>query len=292
MGPCDAAAEDGEKWMGLTLVDRGTYATVYRCSTTPPMVVKSQKATMHAREMAILRHLHRRRDSCGLADYLPALYASSSDCIVMESCPSNLFDARVANALRDPRDVATQCVGAVAYLHSMRVVHRDIKLENFVLTAAQRVKVIDFGFSHILPASEVAPTQAQGVCGSISYLAPECFHTPASVPCLYSVDVWALGVVVFAVLVGRLLLDEATLRGMKKTREEVLRLMDHADVVARVVSADMRDAVGRLLQPSTPRCGAGDVFFRLRHGAQRDASLAEPRVEMPRVSTTTACRCA
>lgn len=78
----------------------------------------------------------------------------------------------------------------------MQVVHRDIKLENILLDSNRSMKLIDFGL-----AAFYAPGKKLRVhCGSPSYAAPEIVARK-----MYEgppVDVWSLGVVLFAMLAG------------------------------------------------------------------------------------------
>jgi 5'-AMP-activated protein kinase catalytic alpha subunit len=78
----------------------------------------------------------------------------------------------------------------------LQVVHRDIKLENILLDAQNGMKIIDFG----LAAFYATGKKLRVHCGSPSYAAPEIvarkqYEGPP-------VDVWSLGVVLFAMMAG------------------------------------------------------------------------------------------
>lgn len=95
-------------------------------------------------------------------------------------------------ALRIFKDI----VIAIEYCHSMNVVHRDIKLDNILIDLRGNVKIIDFGFSAIEKSNQLLDTH----CGTLSYMAPEVirkrdYHGPPA-------DIWALGVVLYAMLFG------------------------------------------------------------------------------------------
>ena len=112
-----------------------------------------------------------------------------------------------------------EMVSAVGYLHEQGVVHRDLKLENVLLTSADSCKLCDFGLAHAyeLGASgEVVRAALEEVCGSKSYCAPEVLAGLG-----YdggAADMWSLGICFFAMLVGFFPLDEAVAKDWRYAR--------------------------------------------------------------------------
>lgn len=82
--------------------------------------------------------------------------------------------------------VFVQCLRAVAHMHSKGVLHRDLKLENVLLTRGLEVKICDFGWA--IEAQH--PSRRKSECGTVEYMAPEVFDPS---PHSAKVDVWALG---------------------------------------------------------------------------------------------------
>ncbi len=85
-----------------------------------------------------------------------------------------------------------QIVRAVHYCHSRNVIHRDIKLEN-ILLSDQVVKVADFGLADFVVGKSMV-TDA----GTVAYLAPEVFANQSSSSDPFKLDIWALGVLLYA----------------------------------------------------------------------------------------------
>lgn len=101
---------------------------------------------------------------------------------------------------REARRFFTQIIAGVEYCHRRQIIHRDLKPENLLLTAREKtIKIIDFG---LCQTTESYNTLLKTPCGSPSYAAPEMLagRTYYGAP----VDVWSLGVILFALLTGTL----------------------------------------------------------------------------------------
>lgn len=112
-------------------------------------------------------------------------------------------EERVCLTDDDARLVFLQVVHAISYAHNQHICHRDLKLENILLKGPSLdvVKIGDFGLSDFYRPGATTKTEV----GTLPFLAPEVFRgTSNSGPPL---DVWALGVVLFTMLNGRLPFD-------------------------------------------------------------------------------------
>mmetsp|Transcript_9485 Transcript_9485/g.19063 ORF Transcript_9485/g.19063 Transcript_9485/m.19063 type:complete len:1156 (+) Transcript_9485:260-3727(+) len=85
-------------------------------------------------------------------------------------------------------------VEALSHLHSRSIVHRDLKPENILINAAGYVVLADFGFA------KVVLDKTYTTCGSPEYMSPEMLLGKGH---NWSVDHWALGVVLYEMLVGQ-----------------------------------------------------------------------------------------
>ncbi|CAB4255236.1 similar to Saccharomyces cerevisiae YDR507C GIN4 Protein kinase involved in bud growth and assembly of the septin ring, proposed to have kinase-dependent and kinase-independent activities [Maudiozyma barnettii] len=95
-----------------------------------------------------------------------------------------------------------QIIIGISYCHALGIVHRDLKPENLLLDHKYNIKIADFGMAALETEDKLLETS----CGSPHYAAPEIvsgipYHGFAS-------DIWSCGVILFALLTGRLPFDE------------------------------------------------------------------------------------
>jgi len=93
--------------------------------------------------------------------------------------------------------IFVQILEGVKYLHSIGIVHRDLKLENILFNDIEntKVKLTDFGLSKSIALSPTAFMRTQ--CGTPTYVAPEVVE---GVGYTQAVDLWSLGVILYLLL--------------------------------------------------------------------------------------------
>ncbi|QPG74678.1 Serine/threonine-protein kinase ark1 [Brettanomyces nanus] len=89
-----------------------------------------------------------------------------------------------------------QVASALSYLHKKHIIHRDLKPENILMHFHNQVKLSDFGWSVYAPQDRRRTT----MCGTLDYLPPEMVEAKSHNE---KVDVWALGVLMYELLVGK-----------------------------------------------------------------------------------------
>ncbi|KKF92572.1 Serine/threonine-protein kinase oca2 [Ceratocystis platani] len=98
--------------------------------------------------------------------------------VVMEYAPFDLFAIVMTGKMTRPEVSCCflQILNGVTYLHSMGLAHRDLKLDNVVVSANGIMKIIDFGSAHVFSYPfEEGIIKAKGIVGSDPYLAPEVY---------------------------------------------------------------------------------------------------------------------
>eukprot|EP00930_Biecheleria_cincta_P021471 TRINITY_DN1590_c0_g1_i1.p1 TRINITY_DN1590_c0_g1~~TRINITY_DN1590_c0_g1_i1.p1 ORF type:complete len:949 (-),score=129.50 TRINITY_DN1590_c0_g1_i1:137-2983(-) len=121
------------------------------------------------------------------------------------------------------------CQG-IRYLHDRHIVHRDVKLENLLLDEQGVVKIIDFGFSTIVPPGK----KLKIFCGTPSYMAPEIVARKEYAG--FCADIWAMGVLLYALLNGSFPFRGQNDRDLyRKITRGVFHIPEHVSDGARAV---------------------------------------------------------
>jgi serine/threonine protein kinase len=147
---------------------------------------------------------------CITHELLPAT-PSRGPCIVQELLDGETLEQRLSRegrlSLGACARVLVPVANALAAAHARGVVHRDVKPANIFLADA-RVMVLDFGIAKSLSVNDTAKLTRTGqLLGTPAFMAPEQLVAERDVDA--RADVWALGVVLFRALTGRLPLEGA-----------------------------------------------------------------------------------
>lgn len=122
--------------------------------------------------------------------------------MILELCPNGTLMEMLKRraSFTDPeiRLYGLQLLGATKYMHSRRVIHRDLKLGNLFLDEDMNLRVGDFGLAALLIDDD---DRKKTICGTPNYIAPEVLYGAANGHS-YEVDVWSIGVILYAMTVG------------------------------------------------------------------------------------------
>jgi len=208
--------------------------------------------------------------------------------IVMELCRGGELYERVAAKARktggggyaepSAKGLFRQMLSAVNYLHAIRIVHRDIKTENFLLldregTADEEiVKLCDFGTA--VQLSETMPRSMERT-GTLSYTAPEVYANKGAA---LVADCWSLGVVLYVVLVGASPFRTSSTDSREETMQRIqLGAYDKRRPAWTNLSAEAKGLVQRLLDTcESTRLPSAEA---LRHAWVTKLSLDNARPE-------------
>lgn len=126
---------------------------------------------------------------------------------------SIVFESNNTLSTSEIKNIYKQCISAVDHLHINNFVHRDIKLENFVIKSEQNnnsktVKLTDFGFSRKFDKDDTdCLISLKERCGSDEYFPPEFIVPIHESYNSKKADIWAMGIILFALVYGSLPFD-------------------------------------------------------------------------------------
>lgn len=191
------------------------------------------------------------------------------------------------------RSFAEQMLSALAYCHSMGIVHRDVKPENFLLegivekdASLATLKLADFGIAtHIRCAESHSEGQ---VNGSVPYMAPELFtkrwsslvrDSQGDRHLLAASDLWSCGIVIYVMLSGDLPY------GSDEYRIASGEPPDFSKEVWQNVSPEAIDLIRKLLQPEVEERWTASQA--VRHEWFTNLKITRPSPESQGRSVTT-----
>ncbi|KAJ1975998.1 Serine/threonine-protein kinase [Dimargaris verticillata] len=103
------------------------------------------------------------------------------------------------------RKFARQILSALDYCHRNSIVHRDLKIENILISSSATIKIIDFGLSNLYSLRSRLST----FCGSLYFAAPELLSAKAYVG--PEVDIWSFGIVLYVLVCGKVPFDDQSM---------------------------------------------------------------------------------
>ncbi|OJD27064.1 CAMK/CAMKL/KIN1 protein kinase [Blastomyces percursus] len=106
---------------------------------------------------------------------------------------------------KQARKFARQIASALDYCHRNSIVHRDLKIENILISKTGDIKIIDFGLSNLFSPK----CQLKTFCGSLYFAAPELLQARQYIG--PEVDVWSFGIVLYVLVCGKVPFDDQSM---------------------------------------------------------------------------------
>ncbi|PVH83196.1 serine/threonine protein kinase-like protein Kin1 [Cadophora sp. DSE1049] len=106
---------------------------------------------------------------------------------------------------KQARKFSRQIASALDYCHRNSIVHRDLKIENILISKTGDIKIIDFGLSNLFAPRGHLKT----FCGSLYFAAPELLQAKAYTG--PEVDVWSFGIVLYVLVCGKVPFDDQSM---------------------------------------------------------------------------------
>ncbi|KAF5020070.1 hypothetical protein F66182_7912 [Fusarium sp. NRRL 66182] len=191
------------------LIGKGSFGKVYLAShkLTNGSKVVLKSANKGDSNLAREIHHHRQFIHPHIARLYEVIVTENMVWMVLEYCSGDeLYNHLLEHGplpVHKVQKIFTQLVGAVCYVHNHSCVHRDLKLENILFDKHENVKLVDFGFTR---EYEGRTNHLQTFCGTICYSAPEMLKGEKYAG--EKVDVWSLGIILYALLCGELPFDD------------------------------------------------------------------------------------
>lgn len=173
---------------------------IYAAKTVAKISIKSEKTR---KKLLSEIQIHKSMKHINIVQFIDCFEDDTNVYILLEMCPNGslmeLLKSRRLVSEPEVRFFMTQICGAVKYMHSRRVIHRDLKLGNIFFDKDYNLKIGDFGLAAVLANDR---ERKYTVCGTPNYIAPEVLlgkHSGHS----FEVDIWSIGVMIYALLVGK-----------------------------------------------------------------------------------------
>ncbi|CAF2216154.1 unnamed protein product [Brassica rapa] len=196
-----------EDYHVIELVGEGSFGRVYKGrrkytgqTVAMKFIMKQGKSDkdIHSlrQEIEILRKLKHEN----IIEMLDSFENAREFCVVTEFAQGELFEVLEDDKCLPEEQVqaiAKQLVKALHYLHSNRIIHRDMKPQNILIGPGSVVKLCDFGFARAMSANTVV---LRSIKGTPLYMAPELVREQ---PYNHTADLWSLGVILYELYVGQ-----------------------------------------------------------------------------------------
>ncbi|OMJ86381.1 hypothetical protein SteCoe_12107 [Stentor coeruleus] len=230
---------------------KGGFARVYELTnnetkiTTAAKVIQKSSLTKGRTRQKLMSEIkiHRSVHHKGVVNFEYFFEDSENIYILLELCNNGNLNEKLKRR-RKLTELETQCYlmqlfSVIRYLHTLKVVHRDIKLSNLFLNDSMELKLGDFGLATKI---EFDGERKRTMCGTPNYIAPEILDSRLGHS--FEVDIWSFGIVAYTMLVGKPPFQSEDARATyKRIRANSYEFPDTIQI-----STEARDLISSILQ--------------------------------------------
>uniref|UniRef100_A0A182VPZ8 non-specific serine/threonine protein kinase n=1 Tax=Anopheles minimus TaxID=112268 RepID=A0A182VPZ8_9DIPT len=194
-----------EKYVLSDLIGEGSFGKVYKAveksSATTVAIKVINKRGRSGRELKGLRgecEIQQNLKHPNIIRMLDSFETTNEILVVTEYAKTDLHSLLRDGSLEEPKTqrITFNLVSALYYLHSHRILHRDLKPQNILLDHNMCAKLCDFGFARNMTMGTHVLTSIKG---TPLYMAPELLEAK---PYDHHADLWSLGCIIYEMLAG------------------------------------------------------------------------------------------
>ena len=145
----------------------------------------------------------------------------------------------------EAKRIFLQIAKAVEYLHSQEIAHRDLKCENVLMMADNRITITDFGFARSIKSEGCDHILSKTFCGSAAYASPELVSGIPYDP--KPNDVWGMGCILYIVLCGKMPYDDSNIR--KMLSKQMSHKIEYPEKVDSRLDVKCKSLISKILEP-------------------------------------------